>query len=279
MLLQIAGLPASTYHYWRARFDDPTFPQVDARAVAAVAKFDDEKGRYGYRRIRLLLQDDGIFLSRKTVYRLLKRHNRSCRIRARRYNSYRGSIGVVAPNLVQRCFHRNRPNQLWVTDVTEFKVAGRKVYLSAIMDTFNNEIVGYSTAVSPTVSFVTRSLKQALASRLIPAGMIIHSDQGFQYQHRTWRNILAQAGCKQSMSRKGNCYDNAPIESFFGHMKDEMHMTTTYTSVPELIQAIDDHIRWYNYERIQEKLGGMTPKQFRVTHTEFHPACYPALVA
>lgn len=147
------------------------------------------------------------------------------------------------------------------------------------MDTYNGEIVGYSTATSPTVRFVTRSLTQALASRLLPAGMIIHSDQGFQYQHQAWRTMVEQAGARQSMSRKGNCYDNAVIESFFGHMKDEMYTYETYHSVPELIRAIDEHVWWSNYDRIQEKLGGMTPKQFRVTHTEFASNRCPVLVA
>lgn len=279
LLLDIAKLPRSTYYYWQLKFEDPSYTDLDPRLALVADEFDHHHGVYGYRRIRYELRDKGHHFSRKTVYHLLKAAGRRCKSRVKRYSSFRGTPGQVAPNIVARRFDRNQANHLWLTDVTMFQAAGRRVYLSAIKDVFNGEIVGHSVATSPTVRFVMRSLDNALATRTFGADLIIHSDQGLQYQHKKFVHRLKQAGITQSMSRRGNCLDNAPVESFFGHMKDDMYRGRVFSSVNELEHEINDYIRWYNYQRRQERLGGVSPIEYRVFHTKFNPTQFPALVA
>lgn len=183
LLLDIAKLPRSTYYYWQLKFEDPSYTDLDPRLALVADEFDRHHGVYGYRRIRYELRDKDHHFSRKTVYHLLKAAGRRCKSRVKRYSSFRGTPGQVAPNIVARRFDRNQANHLWLTDVTMFQAAGRRVYLSAIKDVFNGEIVGHSVATSPTVRFVMRSLDNALATRTFGADLIIHSDQGLQYQH------------------------------------------------------------------------------------------------
>lgn len=186
-------------------------------------------------------------------------------VRPKKYRSYKGTVGQIATNEIQRDFQATEPNQKWVTDVTEFNVNGQKIYLSAILDLFNREIVGYEVSKSPNFELIEQSFQKAYAYTKLPKkpGLIIHSDQGWLYQIPRFRELLAPYQIKQSMSRKGNCLDNAVIESFFGVMKSELLYMTTFKSYEEVKKALVDYIYYYNHERIKIKLNGKSPVEFR----------------
>lgn len=260
-LLQIAGLPRSTFFYHQARLDRP-----DAHATLKVEirrVFDRYGGRYGHRRIRDRLRAGGWVVSKKLVLKLMRQLGLRCRIRRKRYASFKGEVGKIAPNLLKRDFATTGPNQKWVTDVTEFRVGDRKVYLSTVMDLFDRQIIGHSTSLSPNLELTGSSLRKAMRRLRLGEKPIVHSDQGFQYQHASWRKLLAGVGAIQSMSRKGNCLDNAVMESFFGHLKDELYCNTTFLTVDALTTAIDDYIAWFNTERGHSTLKGLSPVQYR----------------
>ena len=198
----------------------------------------------------------------------MKKHNLLCTkftTRSRKYNSYKGEVGKIAHNELNRAFNVNQMNEVYVSDVTEFKVDNSdvKVYLSPIMDLYNSEIVSFSISTSPTVRFVCISLEKAIEKLPIEHNLMIHTDQGFQYQHGNWTQLLEQNNIKQSMSRRGNCLDNSPMENFFSLLKQEIYYGVKYQSVQELIQALEEYIDWYNNRRIKEKLNGLSPVQYR----------------
>jgi putative transposase len=187
-----------------------------------------------------------------------------CKVRRRkRYNSYQGEQGRIAPNLLNRQYEADAPNQKWVTDVTEFSVGDRKLYLSPVMDLFDRQIISYSLGLSPNLALTNDSLREALTCLEPGQQPLVHSDQGIQYQHASWRTLLAGAGAGQSMSRKGNCYDNAVMENFFGHLKEELFRHVRFINTDALATAIEEYIHWYNNERISTKLKGLSPVQYR----------------
>ncbi|VEB23897.1 Integrase core domain [Avibacterium volantium] len=180
----------------------------------------------------------------------------------KKYRSYQGKVGQIADNLLQRDFTATMPNEKWVTDITEFKCAEGKVYLSPIKDLFNNEIIAYDVARSPNFEQITRMLTQAV-NRLAGEKPILHSDQGWQYQMMGYQEILKKHGIKQSMSRKGNCLDNGAMESFFGRLKTECYFGKRFETFEQLEKVIHEYIHYYNNERIQVKLKGLSPVEYR----------------
>lgn len=167
---------------------------------------------------------------------------------------------------MKRNFKPKSFNQLWVTDVTEFAlpIQGKKLYLSTIMDCYNSEIIAYKVSRSPNLDIAIQPLKDALkCHHNVLNQLIIHSDQGFHYQHKTWSRIIEDFGATMSMSRKGNCLDNSPMENFFGLLKQEMFYDENFQSYEELELAIHEYIKYYNKKRIKLKLKGMSPEQFR----------------
>ena len=184
--------------------------------------------------------------------------------KSKKLTTYRGTIGHIAPNHLERDFAATKPNQKWVTDVTEFKAKdGNKVYLSPILDLFNNEIVSYTLSYSPNWAQVEKMLKLAVKRLNKTNGSILHSDQGWQYQMAAYRQILAEHGIIQSMSRKGNCLDNAAMESFFGRLKTECFYGREFNTREEIVNAVRDYLDYYNHRRIQLKLKGLSPIQYR----------------
>ena len=186
------------------------------------AIYHENKGRYGYRRITAVLHDRGFSVNHKTVQRLMKELGLVCRVRMKKYRSYKGEVGKIAPNLLNRDFHADKPNQKWVTDVTEFSLFGEKLYLSPILDLHSSDLISYTISDRPVLRMVTTMLDKAFEN--IPDGtnLILHSDQGWQYQHKQYQRMLREKGIRQSMSRKGNCLDNAVMENFFGLLKSEL---------------------------------------------------------
>lgn len=186
----------------------------------------------------------------------------SC-IRRKKYNSYKGRYGKAADNILSRQFSADKPNQKWVTDVTEFKISGEKLYLSPVLDLYNGEIIAYQMESRPHLSMVENMLSKALSVLSENEYPLIHSDQGWQYQMAQYQKRLKEAGLTQSMSRKGNCLDNAVIESFFGTLKSECLYLDDYKNIGELRIAIDEYIHYYNHERIKQKLKGLSPVEYR----------------
>lgn len=221
------------------------------------------KGRLGYRRITLLLKEKGILINHKTVLRLMKILGLKSIIRVKKYKSYKGEQGKIAPNVLQRNFKSDTPNQKWATDVTEFNVSGNKLYLSPIIDLFNGEIVSFDLSERPVFSQIIRMLKKSFRKVKSTQNIILHSDQGWQYQMKRYQRQLRDQGLTPSMSRKGNCWDNACIESFFGTLKSECFHRQEFASVKELEITVKEYIDYYNNERIKVKLEGLSPIQYR----------------
>lgn len=202
------------------------------------------KGRFGYRRITMAIRQNGIIINHKTVLRLMKTLNLKSIIRVKRYRSYRGEIGRTVPNILERNFKTNQPNRKWATDVTEFNVSGNKLYLSPIIDLFNGEIISYELYERPVFAQVMNMLKKSFRKVKNTENIILHSDQGWQYQMKVYQQLLKKKGIIQSMSRKGNCLDNAVIENFFGTLKSEMFYTKNFKTIKELKKEIKEYINY-----------------------------------
>jgi putative transposase len=185
-------------------------------------------------------------------------------VRVRRYRSYKGNYGKVAPNILKREFRADKPNSKWVTDVTQFNVLDTKIYLSPIVDLFNGEVISYNISESPNFHQIEDMLDKAFIRISDNTNLILHSDQGWQYQMEKYQNRLAEKGIIQSMSRKGNCLDNACAENFFGLLKTEFFYDKIFESVTQFKRELIDYINYYNNERIKLRLKGKSPIQYRM---------------
>ncbi|HBR2013835.1 IS3 family transposase [Klebsiella michiganensis] len=261
-LLQIAQIPRSTFYYHLKVLRSPgKYDEVKCRIKEIC---DENLGRYGYRRVALALRREGGALNHKVIQRLMNALHLKAAIRVKRYSSWRGEHGRAADNILQRNFKASRPNEKWVTDVTEFAVSGRKLYLSPIIDLFNNEVISYSISERPTMPMIDDMLIKAFARLDAGINPVLHSDQGWQYRHRWYQYQLREFGIIQSMSRKGNCLDNACAECFFGTLKSECFYTSKFKDIDELKLAIEDYIRYYNTRRISLKFNGLSPVEYRL---------------
>lgn len=233
-----------------------------------IAQIHEENcGRMGYRRIALELRNRGTLLNHKTVLKLMRQMGLYCRVRMKRYQSYRpyrGGFGEPAPNLLERNFVAEAPNKKWVTDVTEFSLFGQKLYLSPILDLYNSEIVSYSIRSHPSFSQTMEMLEAAFHKVPDTRGLILHSDQGWQYQMKLYQRVLSDKGIRQSMSRKGNCLDNAVMENFFGILKTELLYLQQFDSMQHFKRELVKYLDYYNCRRIKQKLQGMSPVQYRI---------------
>ena len=227
------------------------------------AIYHENKGRYGYRRITTVIHDRGFLLNHKTVQRLMKQLGLVCLVRMKKYRSYKGEVGKTAPNLLNRDFHAERPNQKWVTDVTEFSLFGQKLYLSPILDLHSSYLISYTISERPVLSMVTTMLEKAFETIPDKTDLILHSDQGWQYQHKQYQQMLKRKGIQQSMSRKGNCLDNAVVENFFGLLKSELLYLQKFDSMEHFKQELIDYLDYYNNRRIKAKLKGLPPAIYR----------------
>ena len=262
-MLKLSKLARSTYYYYLKEKKDKYI--VEKQEIQDI--FASSKNTYGYRRITLELRQKGYVINHKTVLKLMKMLKIHGKQRKSKYKSYRGEVGKVAPNILNREFNANAPYTKLTTDVTEFNVCNEKVYLSPVLDMFNNEILSYSISTSPNF-WQTREMLQGLFEKL-PKGAnpLLHSDQGWQYQMREFQRMLAEHNIQQSMSRKGNCLDNSCMENFFGRLKTEMFYGETFQSTDEFIRTLEEYLWYYNNERISLKLKGMSPVQYR-THSQ-----------
>ena len=186
-----------------------------------------------------------------------------CRVRMKKYRSYKGEVGKIAPNLLNRDFHAEKPNQKWVTDVTGFSLFGEKLYLSPLLDLCSSDLVSYTISDRPVLSMVTSMLDKAFENLPDGTNLILHSDQGWQYQHKQYQTMLRDKGVRQSMSRKGNCLDNAVIENFFGLLKSELLYLQKFDSMDHFKQQLIEYLDYYNNRRIKAKLKGLPPALHR----------------
>ncbi len=261
LLIDVAGIPRSTYYYYeKHRTDEDKYKDIKEEIANIFAK---NKGRYGYRRITQELHNRNYVINHKTVQQLMKELGLVCRVRMKKYQSYKGEVGRIAPNLLERDFSTEKPNEKWVTDVTEFSLFGQKLYLSPVLDLHSGDIVSHTIYDRPVLNMVTEMLKRAFEK--IPDGtnLILHSDQGWQYQHKHYQKIFKDKGIRQSMSRKGNCLDNAVMENFFGLLKSELLYLQNFDSLAQFRTELEEYLDYYNNRRIKLKLNGLTPAQHR----------------
>lgn len=260
-LLAAAGLARSTFYYHQARLDRPD-PKAPLKQAIGDA-FAQSKGRYGHRRIHAVLVSAGWKVAKKTVLAVMRELGLRTHVRRRRrYRLRSGPTSPIAANILDRRFTTTAPNQKWVSDVTEFHLATATAYLSPVLDLFDRQIIAHTFSTSPNLELTNGALDQALSSQNVAPGLIVHTDQGHLYRHASWRDRLTAVGAIQSMSRRGNCYDNAVIENFFGHLKTELVIDPNIT-VTELGEQITNYITWWNTERIHTSLAGMNPVQYR----------------
>ncbi|WP_413521050.1 IS3 family transposase, partial [Psychrobacter glacincola] len=237
-LLKASCMPKSVFYYHRTKLEsDDKYADLKQRITELYHQY---KGRYGYRRVTAALKYLGIHHNHKLIAKLMRQMKLSAKIRRQKYRSYKGQCGVIAKNLVKRRFRARAPNRRWLTDITEFKVGDDKLYLSPILDCFNNEIISYQLSRRPVYDLVKQMLESAVKG--IPTKrketLTLHSDQGWHYQMTQFGNVLKANNIKQSMSRKGNCLDNALMESFFGTLKCE----TIYIEKPKTIEMLEQQI-------------------------------------
>ncbi len=253
----------SVFYYHLKRLNAGEKYAVEKDCIKSI--FHEHKGRYGYRRVTSEMRNRGFVINHKTVQRLMGEMCLKSKIRRVRYRSYRGDIGKTAPNIIARDFTAEAPNRKWATDVTQINICSVKLYLSPILDMFNGEIISYNISRIPNLEQIYDMLDKAFDKFDKLDGLILHSDQGWQYQHYGYRKRLEERNIRQSMSRKGNCLDNAMAENFFGIMKSELLYAEKFDSPEAFMKALHEYIDYYNNKRIKTRLKGKSPVQYR-TH-------------
>lgn len=266
--------PKSTYMYWQKRFDRENPDEALENEILEIRK---EHKDFGYRRIQGELGNRGFKVNKKKVQRIVKKFGlqvTSFTHKSRKYSSYKGKVGKVAPNRINRRFHTNIPHQKITTDTTEFKyyqvdekgnMSIKKLYLDPFMDMCNSEIVSFGISQRPSAESIMTALNEAInITNDCPYRRTFHSDQGWAYQMKAYVRVLKENRIYQSMSRKGNCHDNSVMENFFGIMKQEMYYGKVYYSFDELKTAIEKYIKYYNEKRIKQKLGWLSPVSYRL---------------
>lgn len=261
-------MPRSTYYFEINKVDKIKIKNSHI-ADKITQIFNLHKGRYGVRRIYMELVNQGYVINHKRVQRIMHELKLFGKRSKEKYHSYKGKIGKVADNIINRDFKADRPLQKWTTDVSEFKFSWGKCYISPILDMYTNEIISYDLSLRPNLKQISNMLEKAFNKFPKLNNLILHSDQGWQYQYKYYVNELKKHGIIQSMSRKGNCYDNSIMETFFGRLKNEIYYgyEKSYSSFEEFSRAIEEYIDYYNNERIQSKTKWMPPTKYRLTST------------
>ncbi len=255
-------MPRSSYYYYVKQMKKQDKYALIKAEIGSI--YQEHQGRYGYRRITMELHNRGYQINHKTVQRLMKELNLKCMVRIKKYRSYKGKVGKIAPNILKRDFQASAPNQKWTTDITEFSLFGTKLYLSPVLDMYNGEIISYNISERPVLGQVMDMLEKAFEKIPDNTNLIFHSDQGWQYQHKQYQKRLKDKGIQQSMSRKGNCLDNSVMENFFGLLKSELLYLRDFESIDEFKIELENYINYYNNKRIKEKLKGLSPVQYRL---------------
>ena len=249
----------SGYYDYVKRMD---IPAKDLALAEKIRECQEKRGKtYGYRRVHIWLERQGIHHNPKTVLRVMQKYNLLSVIRRKKYRNY-GDYLHRYPNLLNRDFHADRPNQKWVTDISYIKTQQGTLYLSVIRDLYDNSIVAYKTGTEQNINLVLSTIKAAKRKEKVTAELQLHSDQGFQYTSQAYFNLTQSYGITPSMSRRGNPYDNAMAENFFSILKTECIYRTNLRTYEDARILISEYIHFYNNERIQLKTK-LTPMEFR----------------
>lgn len=262
---KVLGVSRSGYYKYRSTCNQ----NRDKEIKECIKKiYEQRKGIYGYRRIQAeLFRKFGCKVNHKKVLRIMQSLGLKATIRRKRnfMTTYQVKIsdGRVADNLLNRDFTAQQPNQKWVTDVTQYRIGEERIYLSAIKDLCTHEIVAYHMSTRNDNALVLETFKKAFEMQKDVTGLIVHSDQGSQYTSHAYHDMLPTVGAQISMSRRGNCLDNASIESFFSHLKTEALYPYDIRDLQDAQRRIENYIHFYNNERLQLKLNKLTPSEFR----------------
>ena len=267
LLLKAASLSKSTYYFELSKKDKDLKNKEIMEEINVI--FLENKKRYGFRRITAELRNRGFIVNHKKVLRLMTKMGLRAIKPKEKYHSYTGEVGKIADNIINRDFVAVGPNKKWSTDVSQFNCSFGKCYLSPILDMHCGDIVAWDLSLSPNLEQTMRMLDQAFNKFQTLEGLIFHSDMGWQYQHAHYQKRLKEKGIIQSMSRKGNCFDNCIIESFFGTLKNEMFYghENEFKTFEQFKQSISEYIDYYNNKRIKSKTKWMSPSKFRETST------------
>lgn len=268
LLCDIAKVSRSGYYFWCAQKSKSTDSYYEEKILEV---YKNSKYTFGYRRVKTQLKKTfGLMVNEKKVLRLMRKLGIQSVVRKKKFkytNPISNQYAKAEPNILNRNFKAEAINQKWVTDITylHYGTPRKKAYLSALMDLNNNEIISYKLSTSLEMQFVEDTINHAINKlpKKTLENLIIHSDQGCHYMSRAYKTILRKNNITQSMSRKGNCYDNACIESFFAQLKTELIYQNRYSSKEELFESIHEYIHWYNNERFQRKLKNHTPVEYR----------------
>lgn len=261
LICKCIGVPRSTYYRWKK------CPKREATSLEILIKEICElnKFRYGHRKVTSILKrKHGIYVNRKTTQRIMQKDNLQCRVKMKRKNWINGESKIIVENLLERNFKADNPDEKWVTDITYLPYGSSMLYLCTIMDLYNNEVVAYRIQSHQDVSLVLDTLNAAVMSRN-PKNVILHSDQGSVYTSYAFQGLAKEKSITTSMSRRGNCLDNAVIESFHSSLKSEEFNSLERESITNsiVIQKVHEYMYYYNQERIQEKLNYLSPIDFR----------------
>lgn len=249
----------SGYYDYVKRKDMPAW---DLPLAEKIRECQEKCGKtYGYRRVHIWLERQGIHRNPKTILRIMQKYNLLSLVRRKKYRNYGGNLHRYQ-NLLNRDFKADRPNQKWVTDISYIKTSQGTLYLSVIRDLFDNSIVAYKTSTEQNINLVLSTIKAAKKKEKVTAELQLHSDQGFQYTSNPYFKLTKAYGITPSMSRKGNPYDNALAENFFSILKTECIYRTKLETYEEARLLIDEYIHFYNHERLQLKTK-LTPLEKR----------------
>jgi putative transposase len=280
-LCQVMGMAPSTYYYHRARLERPCQRRDEDRALLEhiLRIWTSSRATYGSPRVHAQLAREGIWVGRKRVERLMREAGLKGAYRSRYFRTTESDPSArVAPDLVERAFHVTAPDQLWVADITYLRIDGGFVFLACVLDAFSRAIVGWSTSDVTKLELVEAALQMALDRRR-PAGggLIHHSDRGSQYTSYAFGQRLIDAGIAASMGSKGDAYDNALMETFFGTLKIELVDRRRWRTRQEIDTAVLSYIEgWYNPLRLQKALGWRSPLEFEAHHHAGYDLSVPA---
>ncbi len=263
LLCRVVGVAASGFYAWLQRKPNPREQQDRSLADRIAAVFAASRGTYGSPRVRADLRAEGVRVSRKRVARLMREGGLAVAVRRRFPRTTDSNHGrPVAPNLLEQKFAAEQPDTVWLADISYIPTGEGWLYLAAVKDLATREIVGWSMSDSLEAGSACEALRMAIQRRQPPAGLIHHSDRGVQYACGEYQKLLARHGLRCSMSRRGNCYDNAPMESFFGSLKNELVHRTTFPTKAAARQALFDYVEiFYNRRRRHSGVGFLTPAQ------------------
>ncbi|MBT2710790.1 IS3 family transposase [Pseudomonas sp. ISL-84] len=262
-ILATLEVPKATYYRWKKKYSHTIMSPLEELIVHLC---EENHFRYGHRKIKALLKrNHQVDANRKTVQKIMQKYKVQCQIKVKRPKYLNGETNIIVENLLNRQFRADKPNEKWVTDITYLPYGPSMVYLSTIMDLYNNEIVAYKISTSQETHLVLDTLREALEKRKPAEGIMIHTDQGAVYTSYAFQNMAKENGMITSMSRKGNCHDNAVIESFHSSLKSEGLKDQKRSSLShcKLVDIVNQYMYYYNEIRIQAKLNYLSPIEYR----------------